>query len=39
MHSLFELESDFKNGWNRIYAFFAEFKIFWHMPLTRRHSK
>ena len=37
MNSAFELQIDFKNDWNWIYAFFIEFRISRHIRLHRRH--
>ena len=39
MKSPFELQSDFKNDCNQIYAFFVKFKICGHIRLHRRRSK
>ena len=38
MNSPFELQIDFKNDCNCIYAFFVEFKIRRHIRLHRRHG-
>ena len=39
MNSIFELEIDFKNDCNWIYAFFVKFEICKHIRLYRGHSK
>ena len=39
MNSIFELEIDFKNDCNSIYAFFVKFETCKHIRLYREHSK